>query len=144
MKLLFRLSVMAALAAPAPAWAGRIVVRSDVCAALVAHVPDDDVAYEPGIDAYGNPVAPGDLNDIGRIDYNTDDITIAIGNPLIATAGVVGDETAFKAAGGKIDVFGADSSVGSVTLRDGDVLFNGRRITDNQRRALAVACAERQ
>ena len=144
MTLLFRLSLMAALITAAPAWAGRIVVKPDDCAALVAHVPDDDVAYEPGIDAYGNPVAPADLNHIGRIDYNTDDITIAIGNPLIASAGVVGDETAFKAAGGKIDVFGADSSVGSVTLRAGDVLFNGRRITDNGRRALTVACAERQ
>ena len=140
----FRLSLAVALLAAAPAWAGRIVVKSDDCAGLTAHVPDDDVAYQPGIDAYGNAVAPADLNDIGRIDYNTDDISIAIGNPLIATEGVVGDEAAFIAAGGKIDTFGADSSVGSVTLRDGEVYFNGRRITDNQRRALAVACAERQ
>ena len=144
MSLLFRLSLIAALTAAAPAWAGRIVMKFDDCAGLVAHVPDDDVAYDAGIDAYGNPVAPADLNDSGRIDYNTDDISIAIGNPLIATAGVVGDETAFKAAGGKIDTFGANSSVGAVTLRDGEVLFNGRRITDNARRALAVACAERQ
>ena len=140
----FRLSLAVALLAAAPAWAGRIVVKSDDCAGLTAHVPDDDVAYQPGIDAYGNAVAPADLNDTGRIDYDTDDIVIAIGNPLIATDGVVGDQAAFIAAGGRIDVFGADSSVGSVTLRDGEVYFNGRRITDNQRRALAAACAERQ
>ena len=144
MTLLFRLSLMAALAAAAPAWAGRIVVKPDDCAALVAHVPDDDVAYRPGVDVRGNKVAPADLNQIGRIDYDTDHIIITIGHPLIAIDGELGDKDRFVAGGGRIDVFGADLDVGAVTLRGGEVYFNGRRLTDTQRRAIAEACAERQ
>ena len=49
-----------------------------------------------------------------------------------------------EAAGGRIDSFGADLDIGEVTLRDGDVYFNGQRLTDNQARAIAVACAEAQ
>lgn len=133
-------SLMAVLIAVGPASAGVILLNSDDCAAEAAKLKDDNVAYQPGIDAYGNPVASADLNDTGRIDYNLNDLNIAIGNPLIATSGVVGDETAFKAAGGLIDTYGANSSVGSVTLRDGEVLFNGQRITDNKAQMTTVDC----
>ena len=138
------LALIAALIAAAPAGATIVIVTADDCAAITAHEPADDVAYEPGVDVDGNAVASADLYDSGRIDYNADDIVISIGNPLVATAGVVGDEAAFVAAGGRIDSFGADSSVGSVTLRNGEVYFNGRRITDNEARAIALACAEVQ
>ena len=136
-------AILASLVASGPVGAALITVTSDDCVAIAAHVPDEDVAYQPGVDAYGNAVAPADLNESGRIDYNVDDIVISIGNPLVATPGVVGDQTAFVAAGGRIDSFGADSSVGSITLRDGEIYFNGKRITDNEARAMAVACAER-
>ena len=70
-----------------PARAALLSVKPDDCAALVAHVPDDDVAYRPGVDVRGNKVAPADLNQIGRIDYDTDHIIITIGHPLIAIDG---------------------------------------------------------
>lgn len=127
-----------------PARAALLSVKPDDCAALVAHVPDDDVAYRPGVDVRGNKVAPADLNQIGRIDYDTDHIIITIGHPLIAIDGELGDQDRFVAGGGRIDVFGADLDVGAVTLRGGEVYFNGRRLTDTQRRAIAEACAERQ
>ncbi len=141
---LFLAAFIAALMTAGPAGAARITVTSDDCAAVTAHEPADDVAYQPGVDVNGNAVAPADLNASGRIDYDADDIVISIGNPLVATAGVVGDQTAFVAAGGRIDTFGADSSVGSITLRNDEVYFNGQRITDNERRAIAEACAEAQ
>ena len=127
-----------------PARAALLSVKPDDCAELVAHVPDDDVAYRPGVDVRGNKVAPADLNQIGRIDYDTDHIIITIGHPLIAIDGELGDQDRFVAGGGRIDVFGADLDVGAVTLRGGEVYFNGRRLTDTQRRAIAEACAERQ
>ncbi len=141
---LFLLSCIAAFTTAAPALAVQYTVSSDDCAAITAYEPAADVAYKPGVDVDGNALVPADLNDSGRIDYNADDIVISIGNPLVATAGVVGDQTAFVAAGGKIDTFGADSSVGTVTLRSGEVYFNGQRITDNEARAIAEACAEAQ
>ncbi len=82
----------AAAVAGGPVSAGLITVNSGDCAAIAAHAPDEDVAYQPGVDAYGNAVAPADLNESGRIDYNVDDIVISIGNPLVATPGVVGDQ----------------------------------------------------
>ncbi len=139
---LFLSAFLAAAMASGPAGAALNTVTSDDCAAITAHEPTDDVAYQPGVDVNGNAVVPADLYASGGIDYNADDIVISIGNPLVATAGVVCDQAAFVAAGGRIDTFGAESSVGSVTLRDGEVYFNGRRITDNERRAIAVACAE--
>lgn len=141
---LFILFLVTALVAAGPAWAAHLAVTSDDCATITAHQPADDVAYRPGVDVEGNEVAPADLDATGRIDYNADNIVISIGNPLIATDGVLGDQDAFVAAGGRIDVFGADLDIGYVTLRDGEVYFNGRRITDRQRRAIAAACAERQ
>ena len=36
------------------------ITRAD-CARLVEHVPSADVAYQPGVDAYGRAVAPADL-----------------------------------------------------------------------------------
>ncbi|MGB8274515.1 MAG: hypothetical protein WCF16_04500, partial [Alphaproteobacteria bacterium] len=45
-----------------PAWAQDIVVLSRAdCQLLVRHVPAPDVAFAPGRDAYGRPVAPADL-----------------------------------------------------------------------------------
>lgn len=49
--------------APLPEEPGpRITVSRSACRALVRHVPDDDVAYKPGVDVHGRKVAPADLN----------------------------------------------------------------------------------
>ncbi len=144
MKRLFIPFLVMAVIAAGPASAALLTVTSDDCATIAAHRPADDVAYRPGVDVEGNDVAPADLNDAGRIDYNTDDLVIAIGHPLIAIDGVLGDQDTFVAGGGEINTYGADLDVGYVTLRDGEVYFNGRRITDEQRRAIAAACAEGQ
>ena len=39
-----------------------VVVDEKSCARLTAHRPRDDVAYRPGVDHKGKPVAPADLN----------------------------------------------------------------------------------
>ena len=97
-------------------------------------MPSDDVAYQPD--------AGVDYNPSGQLNINPDDVVVSIDIPLRATDGVVGDEAAFIAGGGQIDVFGADANVGVVTLRDGDVYFDGQRISDHQQSAIAEACAE--
>ncbi len=38
-----------------------VTITERECRALVAHRPDDDVAYQPGRDVHGRPVAPADL-----------------------------------------------------------------------------------
>ncbi len=135
---------LAALLAGPPASATLFTVTAGDCANIVAHTPSDDVAYQPGVDVDGNPVAPADLDSYGRLDLDEDDVVIDIDIPLSAVAGVVGDEAAFTANGGQIDSFGANASVGTVSFRGGDVYFNGQRISDRQREAIAAACAEQQ
>lgn len=38
-----------------------VVVGKATCRALTAHQPAPDVAYKPGVDVHGKPVAPADL-----------------------------------------------------------------------------------
>ncbi len=62
---------------------------------------------------------------------------------MCAVPGIPGDETRFKAEGGKIDRFAADARVGTVTLRDGDVYFDDRRLTWRELELLAALCRDR-
>ena len=123
---------MSALATPAAATL--LTVKADDCAAITAHVPSDDVAYQPDAGVDDNPS--------GQLNIDPNDVVVGIDIPLRATDGVVGDEAAFIANGGQIDVFGATADVGVVTLRDGDVYFDGQRISDHQQSAIAKTCAD--
>lgn len=126
---------MAALVALAtPAVATLLTVKADDCTAITAHVPSDDVAYQPD--------AGVDYDSSEQLNINPNDVVVSIDIPLRATDGVVGDEAAFIANGGQIDVFGANANVGVVTLRGGDVYFDGQRISDHQPSAIAEACTE--
>ena len=87
---------------------------------------------------------PADINNTGRIDYNTDDLIITIGHPLIAIDGQLGDQEVFVEGGGEIRPYGAELDAGYVTLQDGEVYFNDQRLTDNEARIAAAACAEGQ
>lgn len=42
-----------------------VVVGRTTCRALTAHQPAPDVAYQPGLDVHGKPVAPADLPSSG-------------------------------------------------------------------------------
>ena len=138
------LALLVALLAGPPVSATLITVTTDDCANIVAYTPSGDVAYQPGVDLDGNPVAAADLDSYGRLDLDGEDVVIDIDIPLSAVAGVVGDEAAFTANGGQIDSFGANARVGTVSFRGGEVYFNGQRISSRQREAIAAACAEQQ
>ena len=133
-------AVFAAFAATAQE---SIVISAGDCARVVAHVPDADVAYEAGVDARGRAVAPADLDDGGRLDVDGTDVAVGIAIPLRAVPGIPGDETRCKAAGGKIHRFAADARVGTVTLSDGDVYFDDRRLTSRELELLAALCRDR-
>ena len=44
-----------------PAWAEDVTVDINLCREMVSHTPRGDVAFQPGVDAKGKPVAPADL-----------------------------------------------------------------------------------
>ncbi len=107
------------------------ISRAD-CARLVAHVPSDDVAYRPGVDVRGRPVAPADLDGTPalalpesyrvRIEVDSDD---RFGIP--ATAGS----------------YDADIVVGVALVEaDGRVLFNGQPLQSEATFELGQRCRE--
>ena len=50
-----------------PAGAATVIITKADCAALVRHVAEPGVAYEPGVDVNGRPVVPADLGDTPEI-----------------------------------------------------------------------------
>jgi len=54
------------------AGAQTVSVKKDDCAQLTIHAPNQDVAYQPGLDTYGNKVVPADLGDGIQVKAPTD------------------------------------------------------------------------
>src|SRR5260370_28888084 len=109
-------------AAPPPGGAsvsadGRVVVSSKACADVVAHVPDAGVAYRPGVDVNGNPVAPADLPDSAS--------PIAADNfPIFLTLDL---KKRFRVPeAGKL--FKLQEVVGLIAVQGDTVFFNGQPI----------------
>ncbi len=105
------------------------------CAALVAHRPDADVAYQPGVDARGRPVAPADLPGHEPLEIDADQVSIDLRIPLSAF---------FDVPVPLQPIIGnAEIDPGRVTVRDGVAYLGGQRLADREQNALARACAER-
>ena len=130
------LFIAAALGAQSARAEGVLVAEPDPCAGLTRHSPAPDVAYEPGIDAAGEPVPPAELDEGARLalppSYHLDlfvrlDELIEI-DPDSNLAPVVDSEL----------------SVGKVTIEGDDVSFNGQPLASQADNELARACRERQ
>ncbi len=124
----------------APARAETIAVTREDCAKVAAHAPAPDVAYRPGVDARGNPVAPADLEGSPRLDLDAEGVAVDIEVPIRAFTGTPGDASAFTGAGGALDRFDATARIGVVTVEDGVVLFDGKPLSDPALERLAAAC----
>ncbi len=135
--------VIVALLPAAPAVTEVVVISRADCARFVEHAPAPGVAYQPGVDARGRPVAPADLDDNVTLDLDAEDIVVGIAVPLRAFPGTLGDETEFTDAGGVIDRFDATAHIGVVTVRDGSVYFNGQLVSSREQELLAAACRDR-
>ncbi len=107
------------------------ISRAD-CARLVAHVPGDDVAYRPGVDARGRPVAPADLDGTP---------TLALPESYRIRIEVDSDDRfGIPATAGRYD---ADIAVGEALVEaDGRVLFNGQPLQSDEAFELGRRCRE--
>ena len=110
MKALFILSVLMF----SPAYAQDL---DDICSNVVRHIPNDDVAYKPGVDVHGKPVVSADLNpstipvpDIIRIPLTVDALQFLDG---VDTAGLLGE-----------------AQIAEIEIHnDGRVMMNGKDIS---------------
>lgn len=111
---------------------GKLMVSRADCEALVRHVPEPGVAYQPGRDAHGRMVAPADVG--GGPSWRVpDSITIDISINLAEKYGI--------GAGGR---FKGEGTVATVTVdtRTGAVLLDGKPVGDAVETEIAKACRE--
>lgn len=129
-------SIMAIIATPALAQgkpSAAIKIAPEDCRRLVQHRPGADVAYKPGVDVRGNPVAPADLPGQARITA-PNEITIDLTIDVLEQFGVSSDSVLAPSG---------EASVGTVTydIAAGRMTYNGQSLNDPEQDALAAACA---
>tara|TARA_R110000868_G_scaffold248788_4_gene505342 strand:+ start:148 stop:645 length:498 start_codon:yes stop_codon:yes gene_type:complete len=127
------------------AQAETISLAASDCQRLVRHVPADDVTYKPGIDVRGKAVAPADLGGGYGIDI-PEDIHIDIGIDLADRLGLREDLRSGDDANApvvrKVLPYEGKAALGLVTIKGGDVFWNGERITSQDEAILAEACRQ--
>lgn len=115
-------------AAAPPAEAQVVIVSRQDCDRITVHRPAPDVAYKAGEDVYGRKVAPADLGG-GSPVVVPDEVQINVGIDL--------DEKYGLGAGG---VFESHAVLGKVTVKDGAIYWNDRRVDSADEHAILEAC----
>ena len=126
--------VMAIFMTAALAFSGAQAVEPATpdCSRFTAHTPAADVAFQPGVDARGNRVAPADLNG-AQVDI-PDRVRVAITVELADRLGIpVGGDANFS----------GEAQIGTVEVApDGRAWFNGQPLADPTAVALSRLCQE--
>jgi hypothetical protein len=123
--------VLIAVASAAPASAEIAISRKD-CQRMVDHEPAPDVAYQPGVDVHGRPVAPADLGGGQQIQL-PDVIYIPI---------EVLTQDSFNIPANSV-LYSATAFIGVVAVRGNRVYFEDQELTDPEVAALEQACRDR-
>jgi hypothetical protein len=121
------------LAVPALAEQG-VTVQMDraACEELMQAPVVPSATYVPGVDAYGHKVVPAEGAGNSSNDWVTDSITIVLSVDLAKRYGI-GDDGAS---------FGADAALGQVTLRNGQVMMNGKPLITSDEAGMRAACKQ--
>lgn len=120
-----------ACAGPSPAAESVVIISRADCARLTVHQPAPDVAYQPGVDARGRPVAPADLPGSNPPIAMPDEIAIDITVEIQKRFGIPANSALYK----------PEARVGTIVVRpDGSATFNGQPLTSPESRALAALC----
>ncbi len=113
-----------------PTGAATVIITKADCAALVRHVAEPGVAYEPGVDVNGRPVVPADLGDTPGIKL-PEETVIAITVDIDKRFNIPPTSNLYR----------PEATVGTVIVkRDGRAYFNGQPLTSEESHALAAAC----
>lgn len=123
--------VLVAIAWAAPANAEIAISRKD-CQRLVNHEPAPDIAYQPGVDVHGRPVAPADLGGGQQIQL-PDVIYIPIEVLVQDKYGIPANSV----------LYDATALIGVVAVRGNRVYFEDQELTDPEVAALEQACRDR-
>ncbi len=117
-----------------PTGAATVIITKADCAALVRHVAEPGVAYEPGVDVNGRPVVPADFGDTPEIKL-PEEIVIAITVDIDKRFNIPPQQEPTQ------DLFRPEAYIGTVIVKkDGRAYFNGQPLTSEESHALAAAC----
>lgn len=128
------LGVFVTVVVALPAHAENEQDRRALCQTLVQHVPAPDVAYQPGVDVHGKPVAPADLPGGFQLQKT---FTIPLTVPLAKALGIPATDYPLSQLGTTSEV-----QIGTLTVDGDTVLYNGQPLTDAQQDNLAVLCMQ--
>jgi hypothetical protein len=115
------------------AGAQTVTVTKGDCARLIAHVPSQDVTYQPGLDAYGRKVVPADLGGGIQIKAPTE-FNIPITMDLQKALGLPVDPAKFQTQ---------NFTVGTVKIKNGRAYFNDQPLQSEQAAKLSALCQKR-
>lgn len=124
------------------AHAGVLGISVPDCHRLIRHIPVDDVRHGPGVDARGNAIAPADLGGDHGLDI-PGDIHIEIGIDLADRGGLGSGIILNVPAVRKVLPYEGKGALGLITIRGGDIFWNGEALTPQGEIILADACRQR-
>jgi hypothetical protein len=128
---LFVAALLAAAQARADGEQAEVTITRDDCARLVEHVPAPDVAYRPGVDAYGREVVPADLNGAAPIEA-PETLHIPIEIDLLDRFGIPANPALYE----------SDLPIGEVVYRNGRFRFNDQPLQNETAAELSRRCQE--
>ncbi len=126
---LFLAALLAAAQARAHEEKAEVSITRADCVRLVEHVPAADVAYQPGVDAYGRAVAPADLSGGATIPV-PETLHIPIEIDLLDRFGIPAQAGLYE----------SDIPIGEVVYRNGRVTFEGRPLQDDAAAEISRRC----
>jgi hypothetical protein len=112
-----------------------LIVEPGACDYLTAHEPAPDVAYAPDRDAFGNPLPPAEVDPQARLDL-PEDYWLRVFVPLNQAIDIPAGSNLEPVAQSEIDI-------GVVRIKDGELFFDGRRLSSQEQNAIAAECRRR-
>ncbi|MGB0631529.1 MAG: hypothetical protein ACPGRZ_12630 [Alphaproteobacteria bacterium] len=117
-----------------PAHAATVTVTRDDCRHIVAHSADASVAYKPGVDVNGRPVAPADLGG-GFAVKPPETFSMDINIDLQERFGLPANKGQYM----------GEIKAGKVEIRkDGRAFYHGQELATGAQNEIARACRELQ
>lgn len=114
------------------AWAAdkKPVLDPALCQYLVAHMPEEDVEYTPGVDVNGKPVVEAETE-------NSATIAMPEKTEFVLTVDIAKYLNMNIPAG-----LAGEARVGSIAIDEGEVLFNGEPMSGQAQHELTTLCKE--
>ena len=110
-----------------------ILVTPSDCRLLTQHMPDASVEYKPSVDVRGNSVVSADLNGGNVIGIGEDGYSFYMTHDALKEKGLVNITGLGQSDEGKI-------VLGQVTVKDGDVLWNGTSLKEMDKQRIYMLC----